>query len=472
MPTLEELEDEIARLKEANKQLEDRNRRLTDENTQLREDGKKLREENRQLREELSSLKTTVQAVVARSIDAKADSSSNNRKKNKNAKPGRKIGHEGKGRKKPLHVDARVELDQPICPKCGGQLSEDPTDQYTRVVEDIVPARLVVTEYVVKRRYCKRCGKQVSPDIPNVVDGGSNERFGLRLMLLIVSLKLLGLSYAKIGSLFELLFNLDVTDAAIEHSVMKIAQAFGPRYEELKSDLKKEKSLGGDETSWRIKGKNHWLWTFIGKWSVIYEIDRSRGKTVPLRVLGKDYQGTVTSDSWPAWNYVGKKHQRCLQHYRNDIDDTLTYKSPGTAFIPFAKKLRRILNDSIKVGRTVNVKRDRLRAKNRFERRIEKLIKAYSSSEEKNCKRFIKRLKREKGMLFTFLEEDGVDWNNNASERAIRPSVVIRKITYGNQSIEGADAYKVLMSVSETCKLRGMNFYDYALKYLNSTSEL
>jgi transposase len=462
LPTVEGLGSENARLKH---ELS----RLKEENRQIKEENRQLREENKQMREELASLKTTVSAVVARGIGAKADSSNHNKKKN--TKPGRKNGHEGKSRKKPLHIDARIELDEPACPKCGGVLSENPTDNYTRVVEDIVPARLVVTEYVIKRRYCKRCGKQVSPGIPNVVDGGSNERFGLRLMLLIVSLKLLGLSYTKIGSLFELLFNFDVTDAAIEHSVMKIAQAFGPRYEELKSDLRKEKSLGGDETSWRIKGKNHWLWAFVGKWSVIYEIDRSRGKTVPLSVLGRDYQGTVISDSWPAWNYVGKKHQRCLQHYRKDIDDTLTYKSPGIEFLPFAKKLRRILNDTIKIGRTVNVKRDRLTAKKRFERRMEKLIEAYSSTREKNCKRFIKRLKREKGMLFTFLEEDGVDWNNNASERAIRPSVVIRKITYGNQSIEGANAHKVLMSIRETCNLRGLNFYDYALDYLDSTSK-
>ncbi|MCL5067823.1 MAG: transposase, partial [Thaumarchaeota archaeon] len=97
-----------------------------------------------------------------------------------------------------------------------------------------------------------------------------------------------------------------------------------------------------------------------------------------------------------------------------------------------------------------------------------------SSVSEKNCKRFIKRLRREKRMLFTFLEErKGIlDWNNNTAERAIRPSVVIRKITYGNRSIEGANAHKVLMSIRETCNLRGLNFYDYALNYLqNPTSK-
>ena len=49
--------------------------------------------------------------------------------------------------------------------------------------------------------------------------------------------------------------------------------------------------------------------------------------------------------------------------------------------------------------------------------------------------------------------------------RSIRPSVVIRKITYGNHSNEGADAHKVLMSIRETCNLRGVNFYEYALNY-------
>jgi len=452
LPTVEELETEIARLKE--------------ENRQLKEENRQLREENRELREDLASLKTTVSAVVARGVAAKADSSSLNEKKKRPS--GRKKGHEGKSRKRPLHIDARIELDQALCPKCGGKLSAHTTDEYSRVVEDIVPAKVVVTEYIVRRRYCKRCGGQVSPAIPNVVD--NNERFGLRLILLIVSLKLLGLSYAKIGSLFKLLFNLEITEAAIEHSTMKVAEAFGPLYHDLISDIRKEESLHGDETSWRIKGKNHWLWAFVGKWSVVYEIANSRGRDVPLGILGSDYQGTVISDSWPAWNYVGRKHQRCLLHYLRDIKDTLVYKSPGTEFYPVAKKLRRIFNDAIRIGKSVKCSRKkRLIAKNRFERRMEKLIK--SSEKEKNCKRFVKRLRREKEMLFTFLEERGIEWNNNAAERAIRPSVIIRKITYGNQSTNGADVHKVLMSVRETCNMRGLNFYDYALNYLNSASK-
>ena len=418
-----------------------------------------LEAENARLRERLASLETTVSAVVARSIDAKADMGRSRWKKS-----GRRVGHQGVSRAMPTKIDATVELDQKVCPRCGGVLSENHTDSYTRVVEDIVPARVVTTKYVVRRRYCCGCRRQVSAPIPNVIDGGSNERFGLRLMLLVISLKMLGTSYEKIGSLLKLLFGLDLTEGAMIHCVMAVAEAFGPRYEELKRDLVKEASLHGDETSWRIKGKNHWLWAFLGRWSVVYEVAKSRGKDVPRNVLG-DYRGLVISDSWGAWNHIGERWQRCLVHYLRELKDTMKYKSPGAEFAPFAKKLRRILRDAIRMADVKDLD-ERLRAKARFEARVDALIESYSSSKERNCARLLKRLRREKGMLFTFLEEQGVDWNNNAAERALRPSVVIRKITYGNQSEEGAHAHAVLMSVKETCGLRGENFFDDAMGYL------
>ena len=449
-------------LEQYRKRCSDLERRLS----ALESENRGLREENAKMREELASLKTTVSAVVARSIDARADTGRRRYKKS-----GRREGHQGASRARPKEIDATVELDQSVCPRCGGALSAKPTDSYERVVEDIVPARAVTTKYVVRRRYCCRCRKQVSPPVPNVVGGGGNERFGLRLMLLVVSLKMLGNSYEKIGSLLKLLFDLDLTEGAMLHCVMAVAEAFGPRYEELKEELRREKSIHGDETSWRIKGKNHWLWAFLGRWSVVYEVDRSRGKDVPKRVLG-DYRGTVTSDSWGAWNHIGARWQRCLVHYLRELEDTIKYKSPGADLFPFRKKLRRILRDAIRMADEED-RVERLAAKARFEARVDVLISSYSSSKEKNCARLLKRLRRERDMLFTFLEQDGVDWNNNAAERALRSSVVIRKITYGNQSDEGAHAHAVLMSIRETCSLRKENFFDYAMGYLSRpTSKL
>ncbi len=68
--------------------------------------------------------------------------------------------------------------------------------------------------------------------------------------------------------------------------------------------------------------------------------------------------------------------------------------------------------------------------------------------------------------LFTFLQT-GTDFHNNTAE-AIRPNVIIRKITNAHRSKVGADSHKILMSIKETCRMRGLNFHDYALKYLKN----
>lgn len=418
----------------------------------------RLKNENMRWRKAAESSMATARAVTARTISAKAST-----KKKRYKKPGRKKGHRGTSRKKPAHIDSHIVLDQTGCPACGSELSSTATS-YDRMVEDIIPVKVFATQYTVFRRYCKTCKKQVSPNIPNVLPG---EHFGLRLMLLVVSLKLLGLSYEKIGGLFKLLFDLDITEATVQHCIAKVAEAFGPRYEELKMELVKELNINGDETSWRINGRNHWLWAFVGRWTVIYEVGQSRGRSVPQDVLG-NYNGNVTSDSWGAWNYVGKTHQRCQWHYLNDLKDTMQYKNPGKEFERFAKKLRRILYDSQRVDRRYRSRIKRTEAKARLERRVEQLIVPDYS--DKHCRRFVKRLRRERQMLFTFLEKDGIEYHNNSAERAIRPCVVIRKMTYGNKSIAGARAQAVLMSVKETCSKREVNWHNYALEYLNGTS--
>ncbi len=122
-------------------------------------------------------------------------------------------------------------------------------------------------------------------------------------MTLIGILKTMGLSFGKISQLAQTLFSLNLTESTINHAVTKIVKAFGSIYQELIMELKKELNIHVDETSWRLNGKNYWLWAFVGKWVVIYEIDQTRSKDVPKRILD-GYDGNVTSDSYSPWNHV------------------------------------------------------------------------------------------------------------------------------------------------------------------------
>ena len=69
----------------------------------------------------------------------------------------------------------------------------------------------------------------------------------------------------------------------------------------------------------------------------------------------------------------------------------------------------------------------------------------------------IKRLRRHRNDLFTFLDKPGVPFDNNLAERAIRPAVIIRKNSYANRSQQGANVQAVLMSIYRTLKQRGHN---------------
>ncbi len=75
--------------------------------------------------------------------------------------------------------------------------------------------------------------------------------------------------------------------------------------------------------------------------------------------------------------------------------------------------------------------------------------------QHREARRLIKRLRRHRADLFTFLDYENVSPDNNHAERAIRPAVIIRKNSQGNRSDRGADTQAILMSVYRTLKQRG-----------------
>jgi transposase len=66
--------------------------------------------------------------------------------------------------------------------------------------------------------------------------------------------------------------------------------------------------------------------------------------------------------------------------------------------------------------------------------------------------------------LLTFCDFAGkVDATNNVSERALRPSVIQRKVTNGYRAKWAADAEAALRSTVDTARLTGSNPYQTIL---------
>ena len=65
-------------------------------------------------------------------------------------------------------------------------------------------------------------------------------------------------------------------------------------------------------------------------------------------------------------------------------------------------------------------------------------------------------------VLFTFLEHDGMPWNNNMAERAIRHLAVQRKIS-GVFFEHSARQYLVLLGIGQTCRFQGKSLLRFLM---------
>lgn len=68
------------------------------------------------------------------------------------------------------------------------------------------------------------------------------------------------------------------------------------------------------------------------------------------------------------------------------------------------------------------------------------------------------RLQRNRERLFTFPKFDGVPWNNNNAEHAVKAFAMLRHVIAGITTEKGIREYLVLFSICQTCKYMGMDF--------------
>ncbi len=424
---------------------------------QLEAENVRLRQESTELRKEVEELRRLLKAIVEPEKTLPSFVKENTHHRNK--RPGREEGHEGASRPMPDQIDETTKAEICSCPDCSGKVTL--IGSRDRIVEDVIPAKVKVTNVKVGRYWCKSCNKIVEAPVTFAFSGC---RFGIRLYLLVTFLRIgLGMPMGKIQTLLRISYGMQISKGGISQMLARTALEFGAHYAQLIQDLRNSPYANCDETGWRIDGKNAWLWDFIGRMVAVYTIDRSRGRNVPKKILGKDYGGTVGSDFWSAYNFASDSQQKCHVHLKRNLRDTAKKKHHRSSFHPFKKKLKRILDDSIRLlEREPNLAR-RQKGKEELEARI--LALCNRGWADKDCKRLIKRLRRHATDLFTFLVKEGVTPDNNPAERGIRPAVVMRKNSYGNRSKKGAKTTAILLSTVETCKMREQNFLDWGQQY-------
>jgi hypothetical protein len=105
----------------------------------------------------------------------------------------------------------------------------------------------------------------------------------------------------------------------------------------------------------------------------------------------------------------------------------------------------------------------------RVERMCDRLLNRPNASPE--IGRLLRRYIRHRQSLFVFLHCTDVEPANNVVEKALRYSVIHRKVTYGFRSDWGADAYAAIASVIYTAERSGVHAF-YAIQSLFGTPAL
>lgn len=369
-------------------------------------------------------------------------------------KRGGQKGHEGHARPRPARIDRRETHRLAACPECGGPLRPTDTTR-TRVIEDIPDdLKAEAVEHTIHRDFCPRCRKQVEPTVPDALPHCT---LGHRTVALAAWLHYgLGVTTTQITDVFNQHLQLKLTAGGLVQTWHRLADVFGPWYEQIHRHCLDAGVLHADETGWRVEGQTWWLWCFSTADATFYLIDPSRGHPALDHFFTREFDGVLVSDFWAAYDAVGLLHQKCWPHLLRDLMEVREGSDNGEDWPQFDKRLRRVYGDAIRLAAargamtpdTYDLRHARLQG-----RMLDLALTEWTNPQ---ARRLAKRLAKYGDYLLTFVECEGVPASNNQAEREVRPAVLMRKASYGNQSDHGARTRGVLMTVFRTLKRRGL----------------
>jgi transposase len=423
----------------------------------------KLSSENKSLKQKLADLTLQLKQkprVVPAFVKANVAADQARRR------PGRRKGHVAALRPMPEKIDVHQTvpcpidpLGKPSCPHCCVQLSE--VKHHERLVEDLIPSQVRVTCYHTVSGYCPGCRKVVesrAAEQPPAADV-PHAQLGLNALATAAVMRVCyRMPLRQITRSFKDLPGLSISPGGIVKQIKRLARWLEKQYHRLKLSLRIAGVVHADETGWRTNGKNGYLWTLTNADHTLYHVDSSRGRKVIVELLGKAFgqtsDQTLVSDFYSVYDGFDSPQQKCLTHLLRELKMAVEKRPElgGHAFFGTAKRLMKSML-KLKKQQTTMDREKYAQAVKRREDQLDQLSRRIWN--DPDADRLTKRIRKHRDSLTTFLHKPDVDGTNNAAERAIRPAVVMRKITGGSRSKQGAQAWSILASVMRTAEQQG-----------------
>ena len=268
-------------------------------------------------------------------------------------------------------------------------------------------------------------------------------------------------SFLRIAEMLQESYNIKITSTGVYKFKAFIAKKYKQTYQEIRDIILNGRLIHADETKVKIKGfsSSCFVWVFTTMDSVFYHF-RTNRKADFLKNLLKGFEGVLVSDFYSGYDSLPCLQQKCLIHLVRDLNDDLFKNQTNKEFKEIAINFGKLLRSIVETINTYGLKKRHLK---KHKKHAEKFFDPIHNSEYNTelaisyQKRFIKN----RGKLFTFLDFDGIPWNNNNGETAIKPFAEHRKHVDGNFTEKGINDYLILLSIQQTCKYRGLSFLEF-----------
>lgn len=369
---------------------------------------------------------------------------------------GAKPGHAKVVRPLVDHPDTVLERPVTTCASCGTDLhTVAPRRILRRQITELPEIKPVVIETRQHEVVCPGCGHLQHGTLPEGLE--ATRHFGPRLEALVTYFHHEHhMGFERIQTVLAECLNFPLSEGGAVAILERAGAAAQPEAERIGELVCQSPVIGSDETSARVNGHTWWEWVFLSPAGEYHVIKPSRGQDVIAAFMGDHCADVWQSDCWkPQLKAPAKQHQLCIPHQiRNlqgliDQRPRLTWAYEMQALFRAAVHLHHRRNVLTPLGfrRQITV----------MEKRLDRLLQR--SVTGRLALNLRERYRTHRNSVLVFLHRTDVSPDNNACERALRPSVIHRKVMGSFRSEWGPQTYAALATVLNTAKRAGANVF-------------
>jgi len=384
---------------------------------------------------------------------------SDNAAKSESRKRGAPVGHPGWFRPTPTEYDWEVDVAAPrVCPHCQGSVTvEVDSKPIEHLQEDLIDGVYRVVLYRHTAATCDVCHASVQ-------QAGEGEILGSRIGPYLRSSAIflrnqIGISYRKVPQAIQELFGITFTPASLIGFEKMLAKLAEPVVKDIEKKLANtDGPVHADETYSLLDGNRAYFWVHANDSYVHFQFETTREGQVSRDIQGNDFTGTLVTDCYSGYaaSTAGAK-QKCLAHLARTANDWQKLTTPDSPDFAYFERIKQFVKRGcafhrLRAERTLNFE-EQFAAQNWLREELVRLV-ACTVTHEKALTQQARIIKFQTEWL-VFANDPRVPPTNNLAERALRPLVVLRQITFGHRSRGGGERMAAIMTVAETARRHG-----------------